>query len=424
MVAGNGVHTPKSHGFGTKAIHLGSDPDPSTNAVIAPISLATTFKQDGVGNHRGFEYSRSGNPNRNAFEQAVAGLEDAEYGIAFSSGSAATSTIVTALVPPGGHIISINDVYGGTYRYFTKVAKLKGVQTSFVDFARAGIDGLESICQENTKIIWVESPTNPTLQLVDIQAIASFAKERGIVLVVDNTFQSPYFQQPLTLGADIVVHSVTKYCNGHSDVVMGIALTRSQALMDTLRFHQNAIGAIPSPFDCWLAHRGLKTLHLRMKRHGENALAMAKHLEKSSHVREVIYPGLASHPQYHLAWKNLSELARRDVISKGGDGMQDFACSGMISFRIRAKEGQDKKGFALAFLSNLKIFTLAESLGGIESLAEHPAMMTHGSVSLEDREKLGIGDDLVRLSVGIEDEIDLIKDLTQALDTACLSESR
>ncbi|KAF9583814.1 hypothetical protein BGW38_008445 [Lunasporangiospora selenospora] len=378
--------------FGTRAIHAGQHPDPITGAVIPPLSLSTTFKQHGAGDHNGFDYSRSGNPSRQAFETAVAALEGGKYGLAFSSGSATTATIVSSL-PAGSHIVSVNDVYGGTYRYFTKVAAVLNAQVSFVDLKDAS--NVESVIRPNTKMIWIETPTNPTLRLVDIKAVAEIARKHNIKLVVDNTFMSPYFQNPLQLGADIVVHSVTKYINGHSDVVMGVAVTSDEQIYEKLAFLQNSIGAVPSAFDCFLANRGLKTLHLRMRQHAISAQAIAEALEASPRVENVIYPGLISHPQH--------ELAKR----------QQKGFGGMISFRIKGDLQT-----ANAFLRNVKFFTLAESLGGVESLCELPATMTHGSVSAEDRAVLGITENLIRLSVGIEDTEDLVADVLAALEAS------
>ncbi|KAJ1975587.1 cystathionine gamma-lyase cys3 [Dimargaris xerosporica] len=386
-----------SHGFGTLAIHAGQTPDPHTGAVIPALSLSTTYKQSAVGVHQGYDYSRSGNPNRADFETAMAALEKAKYGLAFSSGSATTATIVSML-PAGSHIVSVNDVYGGTYRYFTKVATTHGVKTTFADLADP--EALRSVLQGNTRLVWVETPTNPTLRLVDIEAVARIAHDHGALLVVDNTFLSPYFQNPLSLGADIVVHSCTKYINGHSDVVMGAALTNDDQVYDKLKFLQNSIGAVPAPFDCFMAHRGLKTLHLRMRQHEENAQAIAEYLQASPYVESVIYPGLPSHPQYNLAQR------------------QQRGYGGMVTFRIRGDLQT-----ADAFLQHVRLFTLAESLGGVESLCELPASMTHGSVSPEDRAALGITDNLIRLSVGIEDTQDLVQDLDQALAKAVDSPS-
>eukprot|EP00842_Homolaphlyctis_polyrhiza_P005280 jgi/Hompol1/5753/HPOL_002074-RA len=374
--------------------------NPVTGAVIPPLSLSTTFAQSAAGVHKGFEYSRSGNPTRRNFETAVAALEGAKYGLAFASGSVTTAT-VSSLAGKGSHIVSVNDVYGGTFRYFTKVASTYGIDTSFVDLNDP--ESLRSAIKPNTRIVWIETPTNPTLKLVDIRAVAKIAHSfPNVIVVVDNTFMSSYFQRPLELGADIVVHSVTKYLNGHSDVVMGVAVTSNDALYERLLFLQNSIGGVPSPFDCFLANRGLKTLHLRMKRHEENALAIAKYLEASPLVQEVIYPGLPSHPQH--------ELAKR----------QQHGFGGMVSFRIK----NATLATSNAFLSNLGIFVLAESLGGIESLAELPVIMTHASVAPELRAKLGITDSLIRLSCGIEDSRDLIADIEQALKKATQATSR
>ncbi|KAH6571383.1 hypothetical protein BASA60_007212 [Batrachochytrium salamandrivorans] len=380
--------------FNTLAVHAGQEPDPVTGAVIPPLSLSTTFVQTAAGVHKGFEYSRAGNPTRQNFEAAVAALEGAKYGLAFASGSATTAT-VTSLAGAGSHIVCVNDVYGGTFRYFTKVANNNGIETSFVDLNDP--ETLRAAIKPNTKLVWVETPTNPTLRLVDIAAVAQIAHSfPNVLLVVDNTFMSSYFQRPLELGADIVVHSVTKYLNGHSDVVMGIALTSNDAVFERLKFLQNAIGGIPSPFDCFMANRGLKTLHLRMERHAFNAMAVAKYLEASPFVQQVIYPGLPSHPQHELATR------------------QQHGYGGMLSFRIK----NATLATSNAFLSGLRVFALAESLGGIESLAELPVIMTHASVSPEIRAQLGITDSLIRMSVGIEDQRDLIADIEQALSRA------
>ncbi|TPX32304.1 hypothetical protein SeMB42_g07634 [Synchytrium endobioticum] len=388
------------HGFGTRAIHAGQDPDPTTGAVIPPISIATTFAQSAAGVHKGYDYSRSGNPTREAFETAVAALEGGKYALAFASGSVTTAT-VSHLAGAGSHILSVNDVYGGTYRYFTKVASSNGIDVSFVDLEKP--EAIRKAFKHNTKLVWIETPTNPTLRIVDIAAVAQIVHEvPGRILVVDNTFLSPFFQRPLELGADIVVHSVTKYMNGHSDVVMGAAITSSDEIIEKLKFLQNSIGGVPSPFDCFLANRGLKTLHLRMRQHAQNALAVATYLESCPLVSHVIYPGLPSHPQ-HL-------LAKR----------QQHGFGGMISFRIK-NGGLDTSN---RFLSSLRIFALAESLGGVESLAELPAVMTHASVSTEQRMVLGITDSLIRLSVGIEDVQDLINDIKQALEAAVTTRSK
>ncbi|ETN37151.1 uncharacterized protein HMPREF1541_08141 [Cyphellophora europaea CBS 101466] len=382
------------HNFGTLAVHAGAAHDPSTGAVIAPISLSTTFAQTAVGKPVGaYEYSRSSNPNRDNFEEAIAALEHARYALAFSSGSATTANILQSLAA-GSHVISVSDVYGGTHRYFTKVALAHGVEVTFSPSIELDVSEL---IKPSTKLIWIESPSNPTLSLVDIRNVATVAHQHGILVVVDNTFLSPYVQNPLDFGADIVVHSVTKYINGHSDVVMGVAAFNSDELRERLSFLQNAIGAVPSPFDCWLAHRGVKTLHLRAREASKNATAVATALEASPHVIAVNYPGLDSHKQRGIA------------IKQHRDGMG----GGMLSFRL-------KGGHAAAelFCQSTRIFTLAESLGGIESLCEVPSAMTHAGIPREQREAIGVFDDLVRLSCGVEDAADLKKDVLQALEKA------
>lgn len=382
------------HRFGTLAVHAGSPHDPSTGAVIESISLSTTFAQTSVGKPVGdYEYSRSSNPNRHNFERAVAALEHAKYALAFASGSAATANILQALAP-NAHVISVSDVYGGTHRYFTQVAKIHGVKVTFTP--EIEVDVRQHIRPE-TKLIWIETPSNPTLRLVDIRAVATAAHEHGIKVVVDNTFLSPYVQNPLDHGADIVVHSVTKYINGHSDVVMGVAAFNSEETREKLSYMQNAGGAIPSAFDSWLAHRGLKTLHLRAREASLNATAVAKTLEASPHVIAVNYPGLDSHPHRNLA------------IKQHRDGMG----GGMISFRIKGGPSAAER-----FCQHTTLFTLAESLGGVESLCEVPSSMTHAGIPKEQRDKVGVFDDLVRLSCGIEDAEDLKADVLQALEKA------
>lgn len=378
--------------FGTLAVHAGSPHDPVTGAVIEPISLSTTFAQTAVGKPVGqYEYTRSSNPNRDNFEKAVAALEHARYSLAFSSGSATTAIILQSLAS-GSHVVSVSDVYGGTHRYFTKVAAAHGVHVTFSPSIELDIENL--IRPNETKLIWIETPSNPTLSLVDIRAVATIAHRHGILVVVDNTFLSPYVQNPLDHGADIVVHSVTKYINGHSDVLMGVAAFNSDALFERLSFLQNAIGAVPGAFDCWLAHRGLKTLHLRAREATTNATAVATMLEKSPEVIAVNYPGLASHPQHYITLKQ----------HRNGMG------GGMLSFRIKGgKEAAER------FCTHTKIFTLAESLGGVESLVEVPASMTHMGIPKEQREAAGVFDDLVRVSCGIEDGADLVSDIQQAL---------
>ncbi|KAJ7581143.1 pyridoxal phosphate-dependent transferase [Mycena floridula] len=429
----NGHHVEKQpvHGFGTKAIHAGSPPDSTTGAVIPAISLSTTYKQSGIGIHSGFEYSRSGNPNRNAFETTLASLESGgAHALAFSSGSAATAVMIQSL-PRGSHILSVNDVYGGTRRYMTQVGSGLyasgnadgGVETSFEDLESLSDDEIYNSIRPNTKLIWIESPTNPTLRVISIPRISRLAHSHPSkpLVLVDNTFLSPFYSSPLEQGADVVLHSLTKYVGGHSDVVIGALILPADhtELEGKLRYFQNAIGAVPSPFDCWLAQRGTKTLHLRMKAHGQNALAIAHHLEKSPYVEQVVYPGLPSHPRHERAWKSLSPHAKKwigtdaTVPPAGG-----FPYGGIVSFRIR---GASSSLFQVAnkFLTSTRLFTLAESLGGVESLAEHPAGMTHASVPVEERAKLGISDGLIRLSVGVEETEDLIADLDQALREAC-----
>lgn len=382
------------HRFGTLAVHAGAPHDPVTGAVIEPISLSTTFAQTSVGKPVGeYEYTRSSNPNRGNFERAIANLERARYALAYSSGSAATANILQSLAA-GSHVVSVSDVYGGTHRYFTKVASAHGVRVTFTPSIELDIE--EQIKPE-TKLIWIESPSNPTLSLVDIRAVADIAHRSGIMVVVDNTFLSPYIQNPLEHGADIVVHSVTKYINGHSDVLMGVAAFNSPDLYTRLSFLQNAIGAVPSPFDCWLAHRGVKTLHLRAREASQNGLLVAQALQASPNVLAVNYPGLSAHKHRKIALKQ-----HRDGL--GG---------GMLSFRLRGgKEAAER------FCQATQIFTLAESLGGIESLCEVPGSMTHAGIPREQREAAGVFDDLVRLSCGVEDGADLVGDVMQAVEKA------
>lgn len=382
---------PPFKSFGTDAVHAGNEPDADTGAVILPIGVSTTFKQISPGVPIKYEYSRCENPTRNALETAVAKLEDGKHGFAYSSGSATTANIVMSFLKEGDHVVCMNDLYGGTNRYFQQIAKKSGISCSFVDMKDP--KNVEDACRSNTEMVWCETPTNPTLSLVDIAAVAKICKKFDIIFVVDNTFMSPYFQRPLTLGADIVMHSGTKYLNGHSDVIIGLAVTRSDELAEKLRFHQNAIGAVPSPFDCFLTNRGLKTLHIRCQAHQKNALAVARFLESHSNVEKVLYPGLASHPQHPLACKQMTGFG------------------GMVSFYIMGNLYEARR-----FLENLELITLAESLGGIESLAELPSVMTHSSLTSEERESLGITDTLIRLSVGIENSEDLINDLDQALN--------
>ncbi|KAL4235449.1 hypothetical protein ACF0H5_007085 [Mactra antiquata] len=387
--------TPYPH-FGTEALHAGQDPDKwISKAVVPPISMSTTFKQSGPGDHAGYEYSRSGNPTRQCLEECLAALENAKYGMVFASGLA-TTTAITFLLKHGDHLISMDDLYGGTNRLFRQCTTRMGVEESLVDCTE--VENVAAAIKPNTRMVWIETPTNPTMRLVDIEAVVKVVREKAspeCFVVVDNTFMSSYFQRPLDFGADIVMHSLTKYMNGHSDVVMGAACTNSDNLAERLKFLQNAIGPVPSPFDSFLVNRGLKTLHVRMREHMKNGMAVAKFLESNPRVEKVIYPGLPSHPQY--------ELAKRQ--------MRGF--SGMVSFYVKGGKKE-----ADIFLKSLKVFTLAESLGGFESLAELPSVMTHASVPAHERAKLGINDNLVRLSVGIEDEQDLIDDLDNALKAA------
>jgi len=380
--------------FATRAIHDGQEPEQwESMAVVPPISMSTTFKQDGPAQFRSYEYGRSGNPTRNTLEKVLASLEGAKYGMAFSSGLGASTSIVH-LLSAGDHIVSMDDLYGGTNRYLRKVADRMNIKTTFVDATVP--ENVEKAIQENTRLVWIETPTNPTLKVVDIQRVAELVhKKDNILLVVDNTFLSSYFQRPLELGADIVMHSLTKYMNGHSDVIMGAAMTNNEDVHTRLRFLQNSIGPVPSPFDCYLVNRSLKTLHLRMREHMKSGLTVAQYLETHPCVERVIHPGLPSHPQH--------ELFKR----------QCYGHSGMVTMYI--KGGLDE---AKAFFKSLKVFTLAESLGGYESLAELPALMTHASVSPEERAVLGISDNLIRLSVGLEDVSDIIADLDNALRAA------
>ncbi|KAH8117193.1 Cys/Met metabolism PLP-dependent enzyme-domain-containing protein [Phellopilus nigrolimitatus] len=424
--------TSSTDSFGTRAVHTASEPSQETGAVIPPISLSTTYAQSAVGVHKGYEYTRSGNPNRDQLETLLASLESGgAYGLAFASGSATTATVLQAL-GTDAHVLSVNDVYGGTFRYMTKVSNL---QTTFLDLENESDEAIYNAIKPNTKLIWIESPTNPTLRLISIERIVAVARSHPAnpLVLVDSTFLSPYYQSPLLAGADIVLHSLTKYINGHSDVLMGALVlpARHTELAARLRFLQNAIGAVPGAFDCWLAQRGAKTLHLRMRQHGRGALRVARFLQSrvGHEVRDVVYPGLAGHPRNALAYASLSPHARTWV-----DGLGDraeaggFPYGGMVSFRILPRtasgapvaeaQGEKTHATAEAFLTSLRLFTLAESLGGVESLAELPSMMTHGSIPPAERANLGIGDDLIRLSCGIEDEEDLVQDVKQALEIA------
>lgn len=375
-------------GFTTKAIHVGEDPRSMQHGdVVIPIHLSTTFAKSSVSEvDKGYVYSRTGNPTRDALEAKLAALEGGKYALAFSSGLAAEATVLLALLDKGDHVVAFDDLYGGTRRLFNRVMSRYGIKFTYVD-ARDPAN-VEKAISDRTRMIWIETPTNPLMKLADIKAIAEIANRKDVILVVDNTFATPYFQNPLVLGAHIVVHSVTKYIAGHSDVVGGAVIVNDEDLHTRLRFHQNAVGAILSPFDSWLVMRGLKTLALRMERHQANAIAIAKYLEEHPLVERVYYPGLPSHPQH--------DLARRQM--KG--------YSGMLSFEIKGGLRN-----AVKFVESLRIFSLAESLGGVESLIEIPSLMTHASVPADERERIGIRDSLIRISVGIEDLDDLIEDL-------------
>ncbi|MEO8231218.1 MAG: PLP-dependent aspartate aminotransferase family protein [Ignavibacteriota bacterium] len=375
-------------GFSTDSIHAGQIPDPTTGAVITPIYQTSTYAQYELGKSTGFEYARTHNFTRQALEKNIATLEKGNYGIAFSSGLAATHALMS-LVKAGDHIVISNNVYGGTYRLYELNMKNYGLDFSWVD--SSDLKNVENAIRPNTKIIYVETPTNPLLNLTDLKGISEIAKKNNLISVCDNTFMSPYFQNPLTLGIDIVLHSTTKYLNGHSDIIGGILITSDEKIHERIRYIQNAAGGVPSPFDCWLVLRSTKTLAVRMKQHEENANAFAKFLEESGYAKKVIYPGLKNHPQHELAKKQ----------------MRGFG--GMVSADFGTIENAKK------VLNNVKIFTLAESLGGVESLISHPASMTHASVPIEDRDKMGLTESLVRFSVGIEDIEDLIADVEEAI---------
>jgi cystathionine beta-lyase/cystathionine gamma-synthase len=376
----------------TLCIHAGQHPDPSSGAVMTPIVLSSTFAQDGPGGHKGYDYSRAGNPTRTALEGCLAALENAKHAIAFASGCAATTTILLTL-RSGDHVLASDDVYGGTFRIFDKVMKDFGIEATFIDMTDLG--RVKKEMRKNTKLVWVETPSNPMLKIIDIAGLAEIARAGGAGLCVDNTFATPILQRPLELGATMVVHSMTKYLNGHSDVVSGCVMTRDDALAERLHFLQKSVGAVPSPFDCYMVLRGLKTLGVRMAKHVQNATVVAAHLGSQKQVRRVIFPGLESHPGYALAKRQMS-----------GPG-------GMISFEL-----DGGLAASTAFLKALRVFACAESLGGVESLAEHPALMTHASLDAAARKALGIGDGLIRLSVGIEDAGDLTDDLDRGLHAA------
>lgn len=377
-------------GFATRAIHAGQAPDPATGAIITPIYATSTYVQTSPGEHKGFEYSRSQNPTRFAYEDCVASLESGHAGFAFASGLAATATVLDML-DAHSHVIALDDLYGGSRRLFERVrTRSAGLEFSYCDMQSR--ESIEALLRPNTRMIWIESPSNPLLNLVDLAMVADIAKSRGILAVADNTFATPWAQRPIEWGFDIVVHSATKYIGGHSDLIGGVAVTATAELSEQLRFLQNAVGAIASPFDSFLALRGLKTLAVRMERHGQNAQAVAEFLQSHAKIKQVIYPGLPSHPRH--------DLARRQMTGFGG----------MVAAELKGGIPESRR-----FLENCKLFALAESLGGVESLIEHPAIMTHASVPEAVRRNLGISDGLVRISVGIEDQTDLIADLASAL---------
>lgn len=376
--------------FATKAVHAGVEPDPSTGAIMTPIFQTSTYVQAAPGNHKGYEYSRTHNPTRTTLQKALAALENGKHGLCFATGMASIDAVVK-LLKPGDEVVSTNDLYGGTYRLFTKVFEPFGIKFKFVDMAN--VANVAAAITPKTKLVWVETPTNPTLRIVDITAVAELTKGKDILLAVDNTFASPYLQNPLDLGADLVMHSVTKFLGGHSDVVMGALVMNDDAMLERLAFLQNSCGATPGPQDCFLVLRGLKTLHLRLERHCANGRAVAEFLAQHPKVGKVYWPGLPSHPNH--------DVAKRQ--------MRDFG--GMMSFTIKGDNMED----AMRFLRTCKYFTLAESLGGVESLMGHPASMTHASIPREERMKSGVTDALIRLSVGVEDADDLVADLAQAL---------
>ncbi|KQS34463.1 cystathionine gamma-synthase [Pedobacter sp. Leaf194] len=376
--------------FATKAIHAGQEPDPTTGAVMTPIYQTSTYWQKSPGDNKGYEYSRGTNPTRKALEDCLAALENAKFGLAFSSGMGATDAVLK-LLQPGDEVITGNDLYGGSYRIFTKIFTKYGIKFHFLDLSNP--ENMRPYLNEKTKLVWIETPTNPTMQIIDIEGVAKITKEKNLILTVDNTFASPYLQNPIDLGADIVMHSVTKYIGGHSDVVMGALITNDEALYKDLWFVYNACGATPGPQDAFLVLRGIKTLHLRMKAHCENGEKIAHYLKNHPKVDKIYWPGFEDHPNF--------EVAKRQMRGFGG----------MIS--ITLKDADLQETFRIA--SNFSVFTLAESLGGVESLINHPATMTHGSIPKEEREKVGVTDNLLRLSVGVEDIDDLLEDLENAL---------
>ena len=377
--------------FGTKTIHAGQEPDPTTGAIMTPIYQTSTYVQQSPGDHKGYEYSRTGNPTRNALQNNLAALENGKFGLCFGSGLAAVDCIIK-LLKPGDEVISTNDLYGGTYRIFTKVFEKMGIKFHFTGMNK--LENIESLINKNTKMIWAETPTNPMLNIVDIKSLSVISKQNELIFVVDNTFATPYLQRPLDLGADIVMHSLTKYMGGHSDVVMGAAICNNEKIAEELYFLQNSCGGVPGPQDAFLVLRGIKTLHVRMQRHCENGKVIAEFLKNHPKVNNVYWPGFKSHPNH--------DIAKRQ--------MNDFG--GMISFDLIGNKLKD----AIKVVSSTHFFTLAESLGGVESLIGHPASMTHAAIPKVEREKTGVVDSLIRLSVGIEDIEDLLEDLDKALN--------
>jgi cystathionine beta-lyase/cystathionine gamma-synthase len=378
--------------FGTKAIHAGIKPDPSTGAIMTPIYQTTTYVQRSPGDNQGYEYSRTHNPTRTALQDSIAALENGKHGLCFSSGMGAIDAVIK-LLSPGDEVISTNDLYGGSYRIFTKIFSKYGIKFHFISMEDP--TNIENYINENTKLIWTETPTNPMMNIIDIKAISQIAKKYQVLMGVDNTFATPYLQNPLDMGADIVMHSVTKYLGGHSDVVMGSLVVNDDELAQKLAFIQNSCGATPGPQDCFLVLRGIKTLHLRMERHCQNGKTIAAYLKNHPKVEKVFWPGFEDHPNHQIAKSQ----------------MRDFG--GMISFTLKGNRLED----AVKLLENLKLFSLAESLGGVESLCGHPATMTHASIPKEEREKVGLTDSLIRLSVGVEDAEDLKDDLARAINS-------
>lgn len=377
--------------FSTRAVHAGEESLDPTGAVVPPIYQVSTFRQSEPGVEGEYVYARTGNPTRSVLERKLAALEEGRYGLAFASGMAATTTVILSLLREGDHVLAVEDLYGGTRRFFNQIMRNFGMEFSYVD--GTSLNDLKAGFRDNTRMLWLETPTNPLLKIIDIAGAAKIAHDRKALLVVDNTFMSPYLQQPLKLGADIVVHSTTKYLGGHSDLIGGAAIMSDQTLYEKVRFAQNAVGAVPGPLDCWLVTRGIRTLPVRLERHCGNAQKIAEFLTGHKKVRNAIYPGLSNHPQHQLAQKQMSGFG------------------GMISFNLKGDFDESKR-----LLKHVTVFTVAESLGGVESLIEHPASMTHASVPKEERDRLGVTDSLIRLSIGIEDCEDLIADLSAALD--------